>query len=127
MWEVPKLHHWSANLCEWHRLGTGFMPDGTHRFSQDDLPVFADLATFSEQTVVAESYLVKVRYERTLMGTFYGSARPRQGFAWILDMYMDGRLKLDELATDVRPLEELSQAFEDMEAGRSARTVLSFD
>ncbi len=260
-----------ANLCEWHALGTGRMPDGTRRFSQDGEPVFADLAAFSEGTVVAEGYLVKVRedvplqkaclvgcgvmtgigavvnrakvepgattvvvgcggvglnvvqgcslasaskiiavdnveaklqvaesvgathlvnsakvdalteidrltgggadysfevvgvaetlrmafsairpggtavmvglpaqeaeisvpgralfFDRTLMGTFYGAARPRQDFQWILDMYMDGRLKLDELATRVRPLDELNEAFEDMEMGTAARTVLTF-
>ena len=65
-------------------------------------------------------------FDRTLMGTFYGAARPRRDFAWILDMYMDGRLRLDELATRERPLEELNLAFEDMEAGRAARTVLTF-
>jgi S-(hydroxymethyl)glutathione dehydrogenase/alcohol dehydrogenase len=60
------------------------------------------------------------------MGTFYGSARPREDFPWIIDMYMDGRLKLDELLTATRPLDELNEAFDDMVAGRQARTVLSF-
>ena len=259
------------NICQWHALGTGRMPDGTRRFSQDGEPLFADLAAFSEETVVAESYLVRIRedvpldraclvgcgvmtgigavvnrarvepgaatvvvgcggvglnvvqgcslasaskviavdnveaklefaesvgathlinaektdalaeiiritgggadysfevvgadatmrlafaairpggttvmvglpsqeaqisvpgrelfFDRTLMGTFYGAARPREDFGWILDMYMDGRLKLDELATRVRPLEELNEAFDDMQEGVVARSVLSF-
>ncbi len=261
-----------ANLCEWHALGTGHMPNGAWRFTEDGSPIFADLATFSEQTVVAESYLVKIRddvpldkaclvgcgvmtgigavvnqakvepgstavivgcggvglnvvqgcalasaariiavdtvdtklalaeivgathlvnsskqdalaeinritgggtdysfevvgipatldlafaairpggtcvmvglpaqeaqvtvpgralfFDRAIMGTFYGGGRPREDFPWILDMYMDGRLKLDELATAARPLEELNQAFDDMKAGKQARTVLSFN
>ena len=261
-----------SNLCEWHALGTGKAPDGTHRFGKDGVPYYADLATFSEETVVAESYLVKVRedipidkacligcgvmtgvgavinrarvetgstvvvigcggvglnvvqgaalasaariiavdkvpfklemaeslgathavnadredpvsrvmeitnggadyafevigfpettrqafdcirpggtavmvgvpptgaeiavpgmdlfQDRTLMGTFYGAGNPRVDFPWLIDLYMDGRLKLDELVTKFRPLDEVNEAFGDMKAGITARTVFTFD
>ena len=261
-----------SNLCEWHALGTGKAPDGTHRFGKDGVPYYADLATFSEETVVAESYLVKVRedipidkacligcgvmtgvgavinrarvetgstvvvvgcggvglnvvqgaalasaarviavdkvpfklemaeslgathavnadredpvsrvmeitnggadyafevigfpettrqafdcirpggtavmvgvpptgaeiavpgmdlfQDRTLMGTFYGAGNPRVDFPWLIDLYMDGRLKLDELVTKFRPLDEVNEAFDDMKAGVTARTVFTFD
>ena len=64
--------------------------------------------------------------DRTIMGTFYGAARPRVDFHWLLDMYMDGRLKVDELITRYRPLDEVNEAFDDMNAGVTARTVLTF-
>ena len=64
--------------------------------------------------------------DRTLMGTFYGAARPRVDFPWLIDLYVDGRLKLDELITKYRPLEEVNEAFNDMNEGISARTVLTF-
>ena len=51
------------NLCEWHALGTGRMPDGTRRFSKSGDPIFADLAAFSEKTVVAEGYVVPIRQD----------------------------------------------------------------
>ena len=62
--------------------------------------------------------------DRTVMGSSAGSGRPRADFPWILDLYMQGRLKLDELITRTRPLEEVNQAFRDMEDGKVARTVL---
>jgi S-(hydroxymethyl)glutathione dehydrogenase/alcohol dehydrogenase len=65
--------------------------------------------------------------DRTVMGTYYGAARPRVDFHWLLDMYMDGRLKVDELITKYRPLAEVNEAFDDMNAGVTARTVLTFD
>lgn len=65
--------------------------------------------------------------DRTLMGTFYGAGRPRIDFPWLLDLYVDGRLKLDELVTKFRPLSEVNEAFEDMNSGVTARTVLTFD
>ena len=64
--------------------------------------------------------------DRTLMGNYYGSGRPRVDFPWLLDLYMDGRLKLDELITKYRPLEEINEAFDDMVKGVTARTVLTF-
>ena len=64
--------------------------------------------------------------DRTLMGTFYGAGRPRIDFPWLLDLYVEGRLKLDELVTKYRPLDEVNEAFEDMNAGVTARTILTF-
>ena len=39
---------------------------------------------------------------------------------------MDGRLKLDELATRYRPFDEVDEGFEDMTKGIAARTILTF-
>ncbi len=64
--------------------------------------------------------------DRTLMGTFYGAGRPRIDFPWLLDLYMDGRIKLDELITKYRPLSEINEAFDDMVSGAATRTVLTF-
>ena len=57
----------------------------------------------------------------------HGAARPRIDFPWLLDLYMDGRLKLDELITRYRPLDEVNEAFDDMNKGITARTVLTFE
>lgn len=64
--------------------------------------------------------------DRTLMGTFYGAGRPVVDFPWLVDLYLDGRLKLDELITRFRPVDEVNQAFDDLDAGVVARTVLTF-
>ena len=65
--------------------------------------------------------------DRTLMGTFYGAGRPRVDFPWLLDLYLAGRLKLDELITKYRPLDEINEAFDDMNKGVTARTILTFE
>ena len=62
--------------------------------------------------------------DRTLMGCCLGSASPRVDFGWLIELYRGGRLKLDELVTRRRPLEEVNEAFADMAAGKVARTVL---
>ena len=65
--------------------------------------------------------------DRTLMGTFYGAGRPRVDFPWLIDLYIEGRLKLDELITRFRPLDEVNQAFDDMNSGAATRTILTFN
>ena len=65
--------------------------------------------------------------KRRLLGAYHGAARPRVDFPWLLDLYMDGRLKYDELITLYRPLEEVNEAFDDMNKGITARTVLTFE
>jgi S-(hydroxymethyl)glutathione dehydrogenase / alcohol dehydrogenase len=42
----------------------------------------------------------------------------------LVDLYMDGRVKVDELISRTRPLEEVNEGFADLRAGRVARTVL---
>ena len=65
--------------------------------------------------------------DRALMGSFHGAARPRVDFLWILDLYKQGKIKLDELISRYRPLDEINEAFDDMIQGKIARTVLVFD
>jgi Zn-dependent alcohol dehydrogenase len=62
--------------------------------------------------------------DRGIIGSSAGSGRPRVDFLWLLDLYKAGRLKLDELITKARPLDEVNEAFQDMEKGVVARTVL---
>ena len=65
--------------------------------------------------------------EKTLTGSYFGSARPREDFPRLLALYRAGRLKLDELITHRYRIEEAPQAFADLEAGKNARGVIVFD
>ena len=64
--------------------------------------------------------------DRTIMGSRYGSARPHHDIPMYLDLYRQGRLKLDELITKQYPLADFETAFADLEAGKLARGVLTF-
>lgn len=68
-----------------------------------------------------------VREERRLMGSFYGSARPHIDMPLILDLYMAGRLKLDELATHHFSLEQINEAVHALEAGEAVRPIIVYD
>ncbi len=66
-----------------------------------------------------------VLQNKRLLGSFAGSIRPRLDLPRLLGLYLGGRLPLDGLITKRYPLEALPGAFEDMEAGKIARGVLS--
>jgi Zn-dependent alcohol dehydrogenase len=65
--------------------------------------------------------------ERTLTGSYFGSARPREDFPKLIGMYRSGQLKLDEMITRTYRVDEAAQAFEDLAQGRNARGVIVFD
>ena len=56
-----------------------------------------------------------------------GSNRFRLDMPAYLDLYKQGRLKLDELVTKKGKLEDVNTAFEDIKKGTVTRTVLTFD
>jgi len=64
--------------------------------------------------------------EKTLTGSYFGSARPQQDFPRLLSLYRSGRLMLDELVTATYSIDEAAQAFEDLVAGKNARGVIVF-
>ena len=65
-----------------------------------------------------------MRQSKTLMGCSYGSSRPQVDFPRIVDLYMEKRIKLDELVTRRFALDEINEAFRAMDAGEVARGIL---
>lgn len=64
--------------------------------------------------------------DKSILGCRYGSARPQRDIALYADLYLQGRLHLDELVTTVHPVEDFAKAAEDTHHGRVARSVLTF-
>ena len=65
--------------------------------------------------------------EKTIKGTMYGSVRPNVDFPKLVDLYIDGRLKIDELVSRTYPLEEINEGFAALRTGQVARGVITFD
>jgi len=61
---------------------------------------------------------------KKLIGCAFGSSRPQVDFPLLVDLYMDGRLKLNELITERFRLDEINEAFRALAAGEVARAVL---
>ena len=64
--------------------------------------------------------------EKRLQGTKMGSTRPRIDIPLYCQLYLDGRLMLDELLSETVPLEKVNEALFALENPLGARTVLTF-
>jgi S-(hydroxymethyl)glutathione dehydrogenase/alcohol dehydrogenase len=65
-------------------------------------------------------------WERAIRGCFMGSGRPPIDIPRLVELYMTKKIKLDELVSQTLPLEGINQAFDDMQSGKVARTVLNY-
>lgn len=65
--------------------------------------------------------------EKRIVRSSYGGARPRRDFPWLAQLYLDGRLKLDELITHRYPLGGINDGFAAMARGEVIRAVLQMN
>jgi len=65
--------------------------------------------------------------EKCLKGTMYGSVRPDLDFPRIVDLYMQKRLKIDELVSRTYRIEEINEGFAALRTGQVARGVVTFE
>lgn len=65
--------------------------------------------------------------EKRIQGSLMGSNRFPVDMPRLCDMYMAGKLKLDEMISRRLKLEQVNEAFEEMKTGSIARSVIVFD
>lgn len=65
--------------------------------------------------------------EKKIQGSIMGSNRFRVDMPRYIDLYLQGKLLLDEMISRTGRLEDVNEAFRAMKAGEVARTVLRFD
>ncbi len=63
---------------------------------------------------------------RVWKGSAFGGVKGRTELPGYVDRYMSGTINIDDLVTGECKLEDINQAFEDMHAGKSIRTVVRF-
>jgi S-(hydroxymethyl)glutathione dehydrogenase / alcohol dehydrogenase len=64
--------------------------------------------------------------EKSLIGSLYGSGNMRRDMPKLLDLYLQKRLKLDELISRKIKLDDINSAFDAMEKGEVARSVIVY-
>jgi len=63
---------------------------------------------------------------KTLVGCIFGNANPRYDIPRLLNLYMDGKLKLDDMVTKEYSLDQVNQGYEDMRNGKNIRGLIRF-
>lgn len=87
--------------------------------------VLAGLAPMGSSTNLPGAVLT--RQEKTVKGSYYGSAHPHRDFPFLASLYLDGLLDLDSLITRTYRLEEINSAYTEMLAGSVVRSVVLFE
>jgi len=95
----------------------GVRPGGT--------AVIMGMHSMKENIPISPAMLIAMN--KRLLGSFAGSARPHLDLPHFIELYRSGRLPVDKLVSQRYTLEELPQAFADMEGGKVARGVILFE
>ena len=64
--------------------------------------------------------------EKRIQGSTMGSNRFRVDMPRLVDFYLNGKLRLDEMISQRIELKDINQAFDDMKSGSVARSVIMF-
>jgi Zn-dependent alcohol dehydrogenase len=67
---------------------------------------------------------VITRQDKTIKGSYYGGVNPPRDFPMLLELYKANRLNLRDLITRRYPLEQISEAFAEMNRGEVARSIV---
>ena len=63
---------------------------------------------------------------RVWRGSAFGGVKGRSQLPGYVDRYLDGEIKIDEMISEVLPLEKINDAFELMHAGKVIRSVIKY-
>jgi Zn-dependent alcohol dehydrogenase len=63
--------------------------------------------------------------DKSILGCRYGATRPHHDIPLLIGFYKDGRLLLDEMVSQVYPLDQITQALDDLHHGKLNRGVLA--
>lgn len=70
--------------------------------------------------------LLFVQKEARMLGSWYGSSRPRLDFQRFINMTLEGKLKVKEMISASYPLSEINEAYDRLGRGEVARSVITF-
>lgn len=69
---------------------------------------------------------ILTRQEKTVTGSYYGTANTARDFPLYADLYLKGKLDLDRLISRTYSLDQINEAYADMLSGETARGVIVF-
>jgi S-(hydroxymethyl)glutathione dehydrogenase/alcohol dehydrogenase len=91
---------------------------------KNGVAVIAGLAPLGERAGI--NLVEMVRFQKHVVGAYYGSASPHETFRTILDLYLRGDLMVDEVAQRRYPLERINEGFDALGRGENGRGVVVF-
>jgi len=66
-------------------------------------------------------------FQKRVQGALFGASSPSRDIPWMLMLYQQGKLNLDDLITSRYKLDDINQGYADMHAGKNIRGVIIYD
>jgi S-(hydroxymethyl)glutathione dehydrogenase/alcohol dehydrogenase len=88
--------------------------------------VMTGLPRVEDDVAIPISIRHVVLYQKRLQGALFGASSPNKDIPAMLELYRQGRLKLDELITTRYSLEGINEGYLDMRAGRNIRGIIDY-
>jgi len=76
---------------------------------------------------IAVPGIMMTMMEKQLVGSLFGSANIRKDIPALFEMYLAGKLNLDDLVTKTYTLDQINEGYEAMRAGENIRGVIIYD
>jgi S-(hydroxymethyl)glutathione dehydrogenase/alcohol dehydrogenase len=89
--------------------------------------VMVGMGNMATDTAIPVSVREMTLFQKRLQGSLFGACSPARDIPILLDLYRQGRLKLDELITTRYSLADINQGYRDMRSGRNIRGIITFD
>lgn len=89
--------------------------------------VMTGLPRAADDLAVPISIRHMVLYQKRLQGSLFGASSPTKDIPALLELYRQGRLKLDELITGRYNLEAINDGYTDMRVGRNIRGIIDYE
>jgi S-(hydroxymethyl)glutathione dehydrogenase/alcohol dehydrogenase len=83
-------------------------------------------ATSSTAQGIPINLLELAMYQKRIQGALYGMGSPHREVPRLIELYLSGSLKIDELVTRTYSLDQINEGYDDMRVGRNLRGVISF-
>jgi S-(hydroxymethyl)glutathione dehydrogenase/alcohol dehydrogenase len=64
--------------------------------------------------------------EKGIVGSYYGSTRQTYDMPWLMELYRQKRLKIDELISRKYSLDQINEAYDALKGGEVNRSVITF-
>ena len=64
--------------------------------------------------------------EKSILGSFYGSTRQTYDMPWLMELYRQKRLKIDELISRRYKLEEINEAYDALKRTHHGRPMTEY-
>ena len=112
-----------------HRIAFRKMRQTLRCCRQINMPTNAEMSIGMPHSGAQSSYepVILAALGQGMVGSKMGDVVIQRDIPWMIDLYEQGRLKLDELISGRWTLEQINEAIEDTKTGSAKRNVIVFD